>query len=139
MPSLWRLEVANALQLSVTRGRIDQRYRDASLASLKILPIEVDSETAAQAWEATLQLAVRHKLTLYDAAYLELALRRHLPIATRDDQLADAARAASLVVLSTTSFGLPFPLVVNSHYSRIQFSLPRDGGWPCIGFFRFVP
>lgn len=102
VPSLWRLEVANGLQVSIKRGRIDPTYRDASLASLKILPIEVDSETDAQAWEATLQLAERHKLTLYDAAYLELARRRHLPIATRDDQLADAARAASLVVLPTT-------------------------------------
>ena len=102
VPSLWRLEVANGLQVSIKRARIDPAYRDASLASLKILPIEVDSETDAQAWETTLQLAERHRLTLYDAAYLELAVRRHLPIATRDNQLADAARAASLVVLPTT-------------------------------------
>jgi predicted nucleic acid-binding protein len=53
-------------------------------------------------WESTLRLAERHQLRLYAAAYLELALRRHLPIATRNGQLADAARAASLAVIPTT-------------------------------------
>ena len=102
VPSLWRLEVANVLQLSVCRGRISQKYRDASLVSLKALPIEIDSETDVQAWDATLQLADRFRLTLYDAAHLELALRRSLPIATRNAELADAARLASVVVLPTT-------------------------------------
>jgi predicted nucleic acid-binding protein len=102
VPTLWRLEVANGLQWSVRRERINRKYRDASLASLKALPIEVDSETDAQAWENTLQLAERYELTLYDAAYLELALRRQLALATRDHKLADAARAASVVVVLTT-------------------------------------
>ena len=102
VPALWRLEVANAFQVSIKRGRISHAYRDSSLATLQSLPIEVDSETEAQAWESTLRIADRFQLTLYDAAYLELALRRHLPIATRDDKLADAARAASLVVIPTT-------------------------------------
>ena len=102
VPSLWRLEVANALQLSVRRGCISQKYRDASLKSLKALPITVDSETDAQAWDDTLKFAELYRLTVYDAAYLELALRRQLPIATRDNQLADAARAASVTVIPTT-------------------------------------
>ena len=101
VPSLWRLEVANGFLMSVKRGRISPAYRDASLAILHRLPIEVDSETDTHAWDATLKLADRFQLTLYDAAYLELALRRHLPIATRDDQLVDAARLASVVVHST--------------------------------------
>ncbi|HVM74838.1 MAG TPA: type II toxin-antitoxin system VapC family toxin [Candidatus Saccharimonadales bacterium] len=101
VPALWRLEVANAFQVSIKRRRINHAYRDSSLTRLQALPIEVDSETDAQAWESTLRIADRFQLTLYDAAYLELALRRHLPIATRDDKLAEAARLASVAVIPT--------------------------------------
>jgi predicted nucleic acid-binding protein len=58
-----------------------------------LLPISTDPETGKQAWNATLQLAHRHRLTLYDAAYLELAQRRRLPLATLDSDL----RAAAMV------------------------------------------
>ena len=102
VPAHWRLEVANGLQMSIKRGRIDHAYRDASLARLQRLPIEVDSETDAQAWDGTLRLAERHQLTPYDAAYVELALRRKVPIATRDNKLAEAARLVFLVVVPTT-------------------------------------
>jgi predicted nucleic acid-binding protein len=63
------------------------------------LPITVDVETDRQAWGPTLELSVRHRLTLYDAAYLELALRRKLPIATLDAELRAAAEAEGIVVL----------------------------------------
>ena len=56
-------------------------------------PIDIDGETDHQAWGATLRPAIRHELTLYDAAYLELALRRKLPLATLDEDLRGAARA----------------------------------------------
>ena len=54
--------------------------------------IQVDSETDGEVWSSTLSVAIRHQLTTYDAAYLELALRRELPLATLDADLRRAAR-----------------------------------------------
>lgn len=99
VPSLWRLEVANILEMGVRRGRHDAPFRDATLADLALLPIHIDPETDRQAWTATLQLAERHRLTLYDAAYLELAQRRALPLATLDAELQAAARAENVGIL----------------------------------------
>ena len=78
------------------RGRIDRAYRDASLADLRSLAITIDPGTNRAAWAATLQLADRFGLTSYDAAYLELALRRRLPLATLDGDLVRAARAENV-------------------------------------------
>jgi predicted nucleic acid-binding protein len=99
VPSLWRLEVANVLEMGVRRGRTNAEFRDETLADLGVLDIHVDPETNDQAWTATLALAIRHKLTLYDAAYLELALRRALPLATLDSDLRAAATAENVVLL----------------------------------------
>ncbi|SPF46762.1 conserved hypothetical protein [Candidatus Sulfotelmatobacter kueseliae] len=99
VPGLWRLEVANVLEMGVRRKRHDSGFRDGTLADLAQLPIQVDTETDQQAWAATLRLAERHQLTLYDAAYLELALRRNLPLATLDEDLRRAARAAKVQLL----------------------------------------
>lgn len=93
VPGLWRLEVANVLEMGIRRKRHDAGFRDATLADLAQLPIQVDGETDQQAWGATLRLAERHRITLYDAAYLELALRRSLPLATLDEDLRRAATA----------------------------------------------
>lgn len=89
----WPLEVANGLVFAVRRGRIDTDFRDSALRDLAALPIVLDEETAGQAWGETLRLADAHKLTIYDAAYLELSIRRNLTLATLDRALADAARA----------------------------------------------
>ncbi len=99
VPSLWKLEVANVLEIGVRRGRNTAKFRDATLADLALLPISLDPHTDRQAWSATPQLASRHRLTLYGAAYLELALRRGLPLATLDTDLTTAARAEGVVVL----------------------------------------
>jgi predicted nucleic acid-binding protein len=99
VPNLWRLEVANAMLMAVRRGRIDAAYRDASLADLARLAIAVDPETDEQAWSATLQLSDRFGLTVYDAAYLELARRRRLPLATLDRALQEAADTLGIAVL----------------------------------------
>ena len=99
VPGLWRPEVANALQMSIRRKRIDAAYRDASLEALRALPIAVDDETNAQAWSTTLQLADRYQLTLYDAAYLELAQRLGLPLATLDQALRAASGALGVTLL----------------------------------------
>jgi len=101
VPGLWRLEVANVLEMSLRRKRHDAKFRDATLADLAQLPIQVDSETDRQAWSATLRLAARHQLTLYDAAYLELALRRKLPLATLEEDLRHAAHAEKIRLLGT--------------------------------------
>jgi len=87
VPSIWRLEIANGLLQSVRRGRIDKAYRAGVLEDFGDLPISVDPDTGAQAWTGTLQLAERHRLTVYDAAYLELADRLGLPLATLDTEL----------------------------------------------------
>ncbi len=96
---LWKLEVANILEMGARRGRHDAAFRNSTLADLALLPISVDTETDRQAWGATLQVSERHRLTLYDAAYLELALRRGLPLASLDAELRRAARAEGVVVL----------------------------------------
>jgi predicted nucleic acid-binding protein len=99
VPALWRLEVANVLQMNVRRGRHDAAFRDAALTDLAMLPISIDPETDQQAWGATVRLAARHRLTVYDAAYLELAQRRGLPLATLDKELRDAAIAEGVILL----------------------------------------
>ena len=91
MPALWRLEVGNILEIGVRRKRHDAAFRDATLSDLLLLPLYVDSETDQRAWGPILRLAERHQLTLYDAAYLELAQRRGLPLATLDGDLRRAA------------------------------------------------
>ena len=67
--------------------------------NLSLLPISLDPETDRQAWGATLRLAERHRLTLYDAVYLELALRRGIPLATLDIELRAAAKAEGVKLL----------------------------------------
>ena len=91
VPALWRLEVGNALLMAARRGRIRAPHVDAAWLHLAALPITVDTETSAHAWGATAALARTHGLTLYDAAYLELAARRKLPLATFDAVLERAA------------------------------------------------
>jgi predicted nucleic acid-binding protein len=99
VPAIWRLEVANSLQTGVRRGRINATIRDESLADLERMEIVTDAETDTYAWTTTLRLAERFLLTLYDAAYLELAQRRSLPLATLDRELRTAATALGLVLL----------------------------------------
>lgn len=96
VPALWRLEVGNGLLMGERRGRIRPERVDAVWRRLDELPIEIDAETNARAWNGTAALARRHGLTLYDAAYLELATRRGLPLATFDGQLARAAVAGKV-------------------------------------------
>jgi predicted nucleic acid-binding protein len=99
VPGLWRLEVANILEMGVRRSRHDNDFRDSTLADLALLPIQLDPETDRQAWGATTRLAHRHKLTLCDAAYLEVASRRGLPLASLDQDLRAAARPEKVQLL----------------------------------------
>lgn len=98
-PELWKIEVANVLSLSVRKGRISKERRERILSRLQLLPIAIDSETGKHAWHATLELADRHRLTVYDATYLEMAIRRSLPLATLDRDLRQAAQAENVPLL----------------------------------------
>ncbi len=99
VPSLWRLEIANVLEMGVRRSRHDTGFRDATLSDLALLPIHLDPATQEHAWGATVRLAERHRLTVYDPAYLELALRRGLPLATLDRELRGAAQTENVQLL----------------------------------------
>ena len=99
-PSLWRLEVANVLRNAVRRRRCDQGYATRCLQRLGRLRIMIDPKTDAHAWGTTRQLSIEHDLTLYDAAYLELAHRRGLPLATTNRALRAAARTLTVELIS---------------------------------------
>jgi predicted nucleic acid-binding protein len=99
VPALWRLEVANVLEMGVRRKRHDAAFRDATLSDLALLPIRVDPDTDRHAWGATARLAARYSLTVYDAAYLELARRTDIPLATLDKELRAAALAEGVSLL----------------------------------------
>lgn len=81
------------------RRRIDAIKRQSFIAFLHGLPVFIDPEIASQAWQATSQLAHRFRLTLYDAAYLELALRKNLSLATLDRDLRAAGDALGVTLL----------------------------------------
>lgn len=98
VPGLWWLEVANSLTVAVRRKRIDETFRSAALSDLAVLDITTDQQTATQAWSDTLVLADQYRLTVYDAAYLELASRRGLPLATLDRELHSAAEKAKITL-----------------------------------------
>jgi predicted nucleic acid-binding protein len=101
VPALWRLEIANSLTVAVRRGRIDANFRRAALSDLALLDITIDAETDAHAWGETLDVADSFQLTVYDVAYLELAKRRTLPLATLDNELAAAGKVLGLRILGT--------------------------------------
>lgn len=93
VPALWPIEVGNVLRVATSRGRIvrDDWVRIRSI--LTALPIEIDPVSTACVWGSVLDLAYEHRLSVYDAMYLELALRLRLPLATLDRALAAAAIA----------------------------------------------
>lgn len=101
VPPLWRFEVANGLQMAVRRKRIDAAFRDASLEDLMKLDVATDPDSDAHTWLATVKLADLHRLTIYDAAYLELAQRRRMRLATLDAALIKAGGTAMVAVIGS--------------------------------------
>ena len=88
--------------MAVRRNRITVAFRgDASITDLRALVVAIDPETDHQAWATTLDLAERCRLTLYDAAYLELAHRLGLSLATIDPELRAAGKALGVSVLGS--------------------------------------
>ena len=96
VPALWWFEMRNIFLTSERRGRIDSSRTSVAMALLRGLPIQIDSVTDE---DMLLTLARRHGLTAYDAAYLELALRLGLPIASLDSALVRAAGAEGVGVI----------------------------------------
>jgi predicted nucleic acid-binding protein len=99
VPGLWWLEVANALVMAERRKRLTADETTAILAKLSAWPIVCDDAEPGQTAEDVVSLARKHNLTAYDAAYLELALRRKVDLATLDVSLREAAVKAGVRVL----------------------------------------
>jgi len=93
VPALFHLELGNILVVGERRKRSTEAQATAFLSRLASLPLVVDGQTVIRAWSDILTLARTHGLSTYDAAYLELARREALPLATLDDQLETAAKA----------------------------------------------
>jgi predicted nucleic acid-binding protein len=98
VPGLWHLEVANLLLQAERRDRIGRADVARRLMLISDLPIATDQETTPRAWRETFSLARAENLTAYDAAYLELAERRGLPLMTRDNDLGAAAKRLGVIV-----------------------------------------
>lgn len=96
VPGIWSLEIANVLLGAERRNRMTQEQSSEAIGLLQSLLIQVDTDTDANALGATLALGRQEGLASYDAAYLELALRLGLPLATLDTRLAEAARRCGL-------------------------------------------
>ena len=99
VPALWPVEVGNVLLTATRRGRISAGEWPRIRTNLEALPVEIDPVYTSRAWGAALELAREHRLSGYDATYLELAVRMQLPLATLDRALAASARAEGLDVL----------------------------------------
>jgi predicted nucleic acid-binding protein len=100
VPSIWPLEVANALLVAERRKRIALAKVTALLIRIAGLPISVRHSDPKQAFEQILPMARQLELSQYDAAYLELAVREGLPLATLDAELRRAAQVIGVELLS---------------------------------------
>lgn len=99
VPAHWFLEVANVLAMAERKSRITSIASLEFVRLLHALAIELDHEASTRAFDHLLPLCRTHKLTSYDAAYLDLAVRRNLPLASLDDDLRAAAKSLGVVIL----------------------------------------
>jgi predicted nucleic acid-binding protein len=100
-PQRWPLEALNGLMMAERRNRLDTERRRRFARLLRDLPITLDPETSVRVWTTTQDLAERFRLTVYDAAYLELAQRQNLPLASLDGDLRAAGTVVSVPLLGT--------------------------------------
>jgi predicted nucleic acid-binding protein len=96
VPNLWSLEVANVIVRAEAKKLLTESRSAEFIQILERMNIQVDNATYSKALTDTLQLARRYNLSSYDASYLELALRKGLPLATLDKQLQDAVSFSGL-------------------------------------------
>ncbi len=102
VPPLWYWEVTNIAVLAVRRANSPWSDMETQMADLLRLPFQVDHPSVDQVTSTTARLALANNLTVYDAAYLEIALRRGIPLATLDRRLAAAARDAGVEVIGAS-------------------------------------
>jgi predicted nucleic acid-binding protein len=96
VPALWPLEVANALLVLVRRRKLNEDDRQTALSWLRGLRLRIDHDAASLALSRLSELAAVHQLSVYDAAYLELAQRRGLALGCKDGPLRKAAKQAAV-------------------------------------------
>lgn len=96
VPSLWPIETTHVVLRALRRGRLTEKKAEEIMALLKALPVEIDCESTRSAFSEGWALAKARQLSAYDAMYLELALRRGLPLATLDGPFQKAARKAGV-------------------------------------------
>jgi len=99
-PAIWPFEVANSLLVAERRKRITVAQVTALLGRILQRPVSIESVEPDMAFTRVLSVARQQKLTEYDAAYVVLALRNGLPLATLDDQLRQAARTSGIALVS---------------------------------------
>lgn len=99
VPTIWPLEVANVLLLAKKNKRITEIQSANFIDGLSALPIIVDQTTTARAMHSIFILADQAGLTIYDAAYLELAMREEIPLLTLDKGLIKAAKKLNIPVI----------------------------------------
>jgi predicted nucleic acid-binding protein len=97
-PSLWTIEIANALLVLVRRGLLAKERRIEALRMLNTLPVNLDHEASPLAFTRISEIAYAAGTSAYDATYVELALRKGLPLACKDGPLRNAARKAGIVI-----------------------------------------
>ena len=99
VPAWWYVEIANVLVQAERKGRIDADQVAEFIALIEALDVEVDNESPQRAFSHLLPLCRTHRLTSYDAIYLDLALRRKLPLASLDEPLRKAAKKLGIKLL----------------------------------------
>lgn len=98
VPALWPMEVANALLVLSRRGKLLESERRSAVSWMQRLPVKIDHEMSAMAFGRLSELACEYTLSVYDAAYLELAQRLNLPLGCKDGALRRAAQACGVEV-----------------------------------------
>ena len=96
VPSLWPYEISNALVGAERRKRVTEAQAHQFLELLRGLPVRVSTRGPFRAWEGALVVARAHRLSAYDAAYLDLAMLEGLPLVTKDKALGGAAQEAGV-------------------------------------------
>jgi predicted nucleic acid-binding protein len=105
VPALWPLEVANALTVLVRRRKLTGEDRRTALRWLQGLPVRIDHEMAMLSFSKLSDLASAHSLSVFDAAYLELAERRTLALACKDGPLTKAAKRRGVRLWTASNTG----------------------------------
>jgi predicted nucleic acid-binding protein len=102
VPAIWTSEIGNVLIIATRRGRMTQQEEHWLLNVLQALPVDIEPAPSGRTLECVIDIANKHSVTAYDAAYLELAERHDLPLATLDKRLAAAAEAQHVRMLPHT-------------------------------------